>query len=389
MSTPDEYGFSTDLAHFAEDEKHHGAVIPPIYQNSLFVFDTMEELHTAIQNHPGSAPHHYSRVSNPTIDILEQKLAHFEGGEACKVFAAGMTGVSMAILSCVKQGSHVVAVDGIYGPTKAFLTDYLLQFGVECSIVDGRDTQAIIDACKDNTTLIYLETPTSNTFRLQDVPAICAFARSKGITTIVDSTYNTPIHMKPLEMGADIVVHSLTKYYGGHSNAMGGAVIGSKAYIQKLIKREILMIGALLPPFPAWLFIQGTRTLKLRIKQHEATANQVATWLEQQPEVKVVHHISLPSNPQYELYKATMTGSSGLFSFEAKTRDKAKIMDFCNRLKQFGRGISWGAFESLVVASHVKPIDYAESEWFVRLFCGLEDPEDLIADIAQALPALR
>lgn len=389
MSNPDEYGFSTDLAHFGEDEKHHGAVIPPIYQNSLFVFDTMEELHACMYGNPGGPPHHYSRVSNPTTELLETKLAHFEGGEACKVFAAGMTAVYLAIQSCVKQGDHIVAVDGIYGPTRVMVTDYLKRFGVECTIVDGRNTQAIIDACQENTTLIYLETPTSITFRIQDVPAICAFAKEKGITTIVDSTYNSPIHMKPLEMGADIVVHSLTKYYGGHSNAMGGAIIGSKEYIDRLVKKEVLMFGALLPPMQAWLFTQGTRTLKLRLKQHEIAGNQVASWLEQQPEVKAVHHLGLDSYPQKSLFHQTMKGSSGLFSFEAKTREKSKVFDFCNRLKLFGRGISWGAFESLVVASHVKPIDYAESEWFVRLFCGLEDPEDLIADIEQALPALR
>lgn len=389
MFNQDAYGFSTDLAHFGEDEKHHGAVIPPIYQNSLFLFDTMEELHKAIYETPGGPPHHYSRVSNPTLELLETKLAHFEGGEACKVFAAGMTAVYLAILSCVKQGDHVVSIDGIYGPTKALLTDYLAGYGVECTLVDGRDTQAIIDACKDNTTLIYLETPTSITFRLQDIPAIAKFAREKGISTIVDSTYNTPIHMKPIEMGIDIVVHSLTKYYGGHSNSMGGAIIGSNDYIQRLIKKEILMIGALLPPMQAWLFTQGTRTLKLRLKQHEIAGNLVANWLEQQPEVKAVHHLGLDSYPQKDLFKATMKGSSGLFSLEVNTKEKSKVFDFCNRLKLFGRGISWGAFESLVTASHVQPIDYAEPEWFIRLFCGLEDPEDLIADLAQALPALR
>jgi len=389
MSNPDEYGFSTDLAHYGEDEKHHGAVIPPIYQNSLFVFDTMEELHDCMYNNPGGPPHHYSRVSNPTLELLETKLAHFEGGEACKVFAAGMTAVYLAIQSCVGQGDHIVSVDGIYGPTRVLLTDYLKRFGVDCTLVDGRDTQAIIDACRPNTKLIYLETPTSITFRLQDVPAICAFAKEKGITTIVDSTYNTPIHMKPIEMGADIVVHSLTKYYGGHSNAMGGAIIGSKKYIDKLVKKEVLMFGALLPPMQAWLFTQGTRTLKLRLKQHEIAGNLVANWLEQQPEVKAVHHLGLDSYPQKDLFRATMKGSSGLFSVEFKSREKAKIFDFTNRLKLFGRGISWGAFESLVVASHVRPVDYAEAEWFVRIFCGLEDPEDLIKDIDQALAALR
>lgn len=389
MANGGNYGFSTQLAHFGEDEKHLGAVIPPIYQNSLFVFDTMEELHENMYRNPGGPPHHYSRVSNPTLELLESKVAHFEGGEACKVFAAGMTAVSMAILSAVKGGGHVVAVDGIYGPANAFLNTYLAKFGVECTMVDGRDTQQVIDACRENTTLIYLESPTSLTFRLQDIGEIAKFAREKGITTMIDSTYNTPIHMKPLEMGIDVVIHSLTKYYSGHSNATGGAVIGSKEYIQKLIKEEVILMGALLPPFQAWLFTQGSRTIKLRLKQHEIAGNKVAGWLEQQPEVKVVHHLGLDSYAQKDVFQKTMKGSSGLFSFEAKTREYAKVMDFCNRLQLFGRGISWGGFESLVVASHVKPCDYQEPEWFIRLFCGLEDPEDLISDIQNALPALR
>lgn len=389
MSRPDSYGFSTELAHFGEAGKHLGAVIPPIYQNTTFVFETMEELHEAIFENPGGPPYHYSRIGNPSVDLLEQKLAHFEGGEACKAFAAGMTAIAYAVLSCVNSGDHVVTVDGIYGPAKAFLTEFLQKFGVECTLVDGRDTQAVLDACKSNTTLIYLETPTSNTFRLQDVPAICAFAREKGIKTIVDSTYNTPIHMKPLEQGADVVIQSLSKYYGGHASAMGGAVIGSKEFVSGLSNHLIPMMGGLLPPFQAWLFTQGSRTLNLRLKQHEATANQVATWLEQQSEVKVVHHLGLDSYAQRDVFQRTMKGSSGIFSFEPATRDKAKVMAFCNRLKLFGRGIGWGAFESLVVAYEIQPIDYAEPSWFVRLFCGLEDADDLIADLAQALPALN
>ena len=389
MSTSDPTRFATDLAHYGEDEKHFGAVIPPIYQNTTFVFETMEELHEALFNNPGGPPYHYSRVGNPSTDLLERKLAHFEGGEACKVFAAGMTAVAFAVFASVKAGDHIVTVDGIYGPAKAFLTDYLAKFGVTCSVVDGRDTNAVIEACQSNTTLIYLESPTSNTFRLQDVPAICAFARSKGIRTIVDSTYNTPLHMKPLDQGADVVIQSLSKYYGGHANAMGGAVIGSYAFISGLTNSEVPMMGGLLPPFQAWLFTQGSRTLKVRLKQHEATANAVAAWLEDQPEVRVVHHIGLESFAQRDVFLRTMSGSSGIFSFEPVTRDKAKVMAFCDRLRLFGRGIGWGAFESLVVAYELQPCDYAEPEWFVRLYCGLEEPADLIRDLGLAIVDLR
>lgn len=382
--------FATELAHFGEHTKDQGAVIPPIYQNSLFVFPTMEELHEAMMENPGGSPHHYSRVSNPTVSILEEKLAHFEGGDACKCFAAGMTAVTVGILSAVEQGSHIVAVDGIYYPTKRLLTEYLpRKMGVTCTIVDGRDTQAIIDACQDKTSLIYLESPTSITFRLQDVEAVAKFARERGILTMVDNTYHTPIHQRPLDLGIDVVIHSLTKYYGGQSSAMGGAVIGSASFIDKLVRNEVLMMGALLPPMQAWLFIQGTRTLELRLKQHEKAGNAVAAWLEQQPEIKAVHHLGLDSYPQKNLYQRSIKGSSGLFSIELVCREKSKIFDFTNRLKLFGRGISWGGFESLVTASEVQPAGYDQPEWFIRLFCGLEDPQDLIADLDRALPALR
>lgn len=382
--------FATELAHFGEHAKDQGAVIPPIYQNSLFVFRTMEELHEAMMENPGGAPHHYSRVSNPTVSILEEKLAHFEGGDACKCFAAGMTAVTVGILSAVEQGSHIVTVDGIYYPTKRLLTEYLpRKMGVTCTIVDGRDTQAIIDACQDKTSLIYLESPTSITFRLQDVEAVAKFARERGILTMIDNTYHTPIHQRPLDLGIDVVIHSLTKYYGGQSSAMGGAVIGSASFIDKLVRNEVLMMGALLPPMQAWLFIQGTRTLELRLKQHEKAGNAVATWLEQQPEIKAVHHLGLDSYPQKDLYQRSIKGSSGLFSIELVCREKSKIFDFTNRLKLFGRGISWGGFESLVTASEVQPAGYDQPEWFIRLFCGLEDPQDLIADLDRALPALR
>ncbi len=390
MATDGCYGVNTQLAHFGESCPADGTpVVPPIYQNSLFTFPTMEGLLENMWNNPGGPPHHYSRVSNPSLELLEKKLANLEGGDACKVFASGMTAITIAIMNQVKGGDHVIVVDGCYGPVKALLTGDLPKYGVEATFVDGRDVDAIFAAVKPNTKLIYLESPTSLTFRLQDIPEVAKRAKERGIRTMIDATYNTPLMMKPLEMGIDIVCHSCTKYFSGHSDLTAGAVIASQEIIDNLVRNEVLMMGALLGPFQAWLLTRGTRTLAVRLPQHEKTANHVAGWLEQQPEVKVVHHIGLESYAQRDVFLKTMRGSTGLFSFEAKDDDRAKVMDFCNRLQLFGRGISWGGFESLVVASHVQPCDYDTPRWFIRLFCGLEDPEDLIADIANALPALR
>ena len=390
MSEDSLYGVNTQLAHFGETTTGDGCpVVPPIYQNSLFVYEKMEDLLHNMHNNPAGPPFHYSRVGNPSLHLAETKLANLEGGEAAKVFNSGMTAIAMAILSAVSQGKHVVCMDGCYGPVRGLLTSYLPKFGVSATFVDGRDTEAIFAAVQDNTCLIYLESPTSLTFRLQDVPEVARRAKELGILTMIDNTYNTALHMKPIEMGVDVVCHSCTKYYAGHSDITAGVVIGTHAFIDRLIKEEVLMMGALLGPMQAWLLTRGTRTVGLRLKQHEIVANEVATWLEQQPEIKVVYHLGLDSYPQKDLYKKLMKGSGGLFSFETHTQDRDKIMEFCNRLKLFGRGISWGGFESLVVAVHVQTIEQTEPVWLVRFYCGLEDSADLIADISNALPALR
>lgn len=390
MSIDGLYGVNTQIAHFAEETTGDGRpVIPPIFQNSLFVYEKMEDLIDNMVNNPIGPPHVYSRVSNPTLDLVEQKLANLEGGEMAKVFTSGITAISMAILSVVSQGAHVVCVDGCYGPVRTLLTDYLTRFGVTSTFVDGRDTDAIFDAVQPNTKLIYLESPTSLTFRLQDLPEVGRRARELGVLTMIDNTYNTALHLRPMDFGIDVVCHSCTKYYAGHSDLTAGVVIGSKEFITNLMKNEVMHMGALLGPFQAWLLTRGTRTVGVRLRQHQETANTVAAWLESQPEIKVVHHLGLDSYPQKDLFKKMMKGSGGLFSFEPVTQDRAKIMAFCNALKLFGRGISWGGFESLVVASHVCPLEQSEPTWLIRLYTGLEDAEDLQQDIENALSCLR
>jgi cystathionine gamma-lyase len=244
-----------------------------------------------------------------------------------------------------------------------------------------------VDEIRPETRVIYLESPSSLLFRMQDVPRITKIAREKGITTIFDNTYNTPIHMRPAEFGIDIVLHSGSKYLGGHSDINAGAICTDAARMKAIARNELSYYAALLHPFSAWLMLRGMRTLKVRLKEHEATANDVAAWLEDRPEVERVHHISLPSYPQRELYQLMMTGSSGLFSFEPKVQDRVRVLAFCDALKLFGRGISWGGFESLVVPIEM-PISLGrEKRWVIRLFCGLEGADELREDIEQALAA--
>lgn len=389
MDLPPDAGLSTLLQHFGEEEKIKGAVTPPIFQNSLFVFESMDELLTAMSEHPDGPQHHYSRVSNPSVEIAEKKIAKLEGADACKVTGSGMAALSIAVMSCVKQGSHVVAVDTGYGPLKALLTDYLSRFGVTYTFVNGGEVDEIVDALRPETDAIYLESPSSLVFQLQDLEAIAKIAQARGISTICDNTYNTPLHMQPHRLGIDLVCHSATKYLGGHSDITAGAVTASQERIDRIVRQEIALLGSILHPFQAWLLNRGLHTLELRVKRHETTANKVASWLESRKEIARVHHISLDSFPQRALYRKMMSGSGGLFSFEPKIQDPDKVKGFADALKIFQRGVSWGGFESLVVALPVHPLGYKERKWIVRLFCGLEDVQDLIADIDQALSYVR
>ena len=381
-------GVGTRLSHFGEEEKIAGAVIAPIFQNSTFVFDTIEEMGEAMTLHPNGPPYVYSRSSNPTVHLAERKIADLEGADICKLIGSGQGALTLAVISQVAAGAHIVAVDTLYGPNKGLFKDVLARFGVTWTYVEGSDPEEVIGAIRPETTLVYLESPSSLLFRLQDIDAITRVTRERCIATVFDNTYNTPLHFSPLQHGIDIVCHSGTKYLGGHSDITAGAICTDERRMDHILRHELNYFGSILHPFPAWLLMRGLRTLQVRLKRHEATANTVAAWLEQRPEIDVVHHISLDSFPQRDLYRRMYRGSSGLFSFEPKVQEAARVRAFCNRLKFFGRGVSWGGFESLVVAMPLQAMGMSEPRWVVRLHCGLEDPEDLIRDLSQALAEL-
>ncbi|HEY0866517.1 MAG TPA: PLP-dependent aspartate aminotransferase family protein [Fimbriimonas sp.] len=378
-------GLGTLLAHDGGTQSHTGAVAPPIYQTSTFVFDTMDELLAAMAKNPAGPPYHYSRVGNPSVELAEKKIAALEGTEACRLFGSGMAAISSAILSCVDAGSNVILVDTCYNPTRVLLRDYLAKFGVSLTMVAGTCTDEVLDAIRPETRLVFLESPSSLLFRLQDVAAIATACRERGISTAIDNTYSTPLHFQPAKLGIDLVCHSATKFLSGHSDVVAGAICASRERIERITRNEVSLLGAVLHPFSAWLLTRGMRTLQLRLRQHEAAGNAVAAWLEDRPEVARVHHVSLPSHPQHKLFRRMMKGSSGLFSFEPKVQDADRVKAFADRLRLFGRGVSWGGYESLVIALPVHPIDYPEPRWIVRLFCGLEEPEDLLRDLEQAL----
>lgn len=384
---PDELAAADDvLLHYGEDEHLHGAVVPPIFQNSLFVFPNVEAYRRSYAHgDPYEKGFLYSRVHNPTLEIVERKLAKLEGTDCAKVFGSGMAAISAAIFSAVEAGSHVVCVDTVYGPTRQLLQDYLPKFGVTTSLVDGCEDGEVFDAIRPETTLIFLESPSSMLFRLQDLEAIARVAREKRITTAIDNSYASPLFQNPARLGIDIVTHSATKYLAGHSDLVAGALCTSKARMERIIERELALFGGILAPLPAWLLLRGMRTLGVRMRAHAATADAVANWLADHPAVSKVHHIGRPDHPQRALIDRQMSGYGGLLSFELHDPDPCAVDAVINRLHVFQIGVSWGGFESLVVPASVQCRKSGKTRTVARLFCGLERAETLIADLDQAL----
>jgi cystathionine beta-lyase/cystathionine gamma-synthase len=375
----DNWGFDTVCQHLAEDYSFKGAVVPPIFQNSLFVYDDMD---TWEDRDKSKDKFVYTRVSNPTTEIVEKKLAALEGTERCRLFGSGMGAISAAVMSACEAGKHIVCTDAAYGPTKALIKEYLPQFGVESTFVDGRDTRAVESAIRPNTSCIYLESPGTFFFHIQDIRAITAIARERGLTTILDNSNATPYFQQPASLGVDLVVHTATKYLGGHSDVVAGVCCGSEARMAKLVWEEGLILGAVLDPFASWLLLRSLRTLPIRMERHQQSGLEVARFLESHPKIAQVFHPGLPSHEGHDLARTQMSGTCGLVSFKPAFQDRASVKRFCEGLKLFQMGVSWGGHESLIAPLNVPE---TEGEWLFRLSVGLETPADLIADLSAQL----
>lgn len=356
-------------------ERYMGAVTPPIFQTSLFVDCEREEDRFV-----------YTRVSNPTTEIAEKKIAMLEGGETAKCFSSGMGAISAAIMHYLKKDCHVVAVASIYGPARRFLESYMKRFGVEVTFVSGLDIQETEDAIRSNTTLIYLESPSTFLFLLQDLEQTAKIAKKHGVATVIDNTYSTPIFQRPLEHGIDMVVHSASKYFGGHSDLVGGVVIGRQEDMEQIAVSERELYGAVLSPFDSWLLIRGLRTLPYRMKHHMENALAVARFLEKREEVKEVIYPYCKSYPQYELACRQMEGASGLMSVVFDLESE-RIHKMAERVKVFQKGPSWGGYESLfsAVGADVKEDTPTMKKGLVRLHIGLENPDTLIEELEQVI----
>lgn len=378
--------------HHGDDyEAYKGAVVAPIFQNSLHVFPSAEAKE-AFDANCSDGQYVYGRVGNPTVELVEKKIAALERGDAAKCFGSGMAAISSALMSCLSSGSHVIGVKNMYGPAYRFLTEYMQKFHIEVTFVNGTDISEFRNAIRENTAAIYLESPTTFNLQLQDLQEVSKLAKLHNITTIIDNTWCTPLLQKPLEFGIDLVVHTLSKYMGGHSDIIGGVVVGRSELIDKIAVNERELFGGILHPFEAWLVMRGLRTLPVRLKQHQENAMKIAQFLEDHPKVSRVYYPGLPGHPQYELAKKQMKGCSGLMSFEL-TATLDKVRQFVNSLQMFKIGVSWGGFESLVIIpcaswSDERCKEFSLSKTMVRIAVGLENVDELMEDLYSGLSIL-
>lgn len=379
------------LHHLGEHQLPGNAVSPPIFQTSIFSFDSFESFQAALAN---EAEHFlYSRGNNPTVNLCEQKLAALEHAERAKLVSSGVAAISCAIMAFLQQGDHAVCVRSAYDWTGYILRTYLSRFGIEVTFVDGGTIEEFEQAIKPNTKLIYLESPATFTFTLQPLKQVVELARAYHLKTIIDNTWATPIFQNPIDLGIDLVVHSASKYLGGHSDLIAGVICGSNEDVTRIFNTEFLPMGPAPDPYMAWLILRGIRTLHLRMPVHYRNALGLAEFLEKRDDVESVNYPLLPSFPQYQLAREQLRGGSGLFSFRLKTRDREKVKQVTNAVRYFKRAVSWGGYESLFFPSLVKFADDApvpdERVSLIRVHAGLEDLEMLKADLGTALDAAK
>lgn len=380
------------LTHVGEDpKKYMGAVTPPVFLNSLHVFDTVKD-YFAVDIFDDE--YYYGRASNPTVTILEKKLAALEHGTRAVVFSAGMAACAAAILAVCKAGSHVICVRESYGPVQHLLDEFLCKkYEISVTYVVGKEVEEFKNAIRPETDMIILESPSTLVCNVVDLRAVAELAKEHGIKTYIDNTYSTPIFQKPLDFGIDIVMHTMTKYIGGHSDIIGGVLISKDEQFMRDVMVQRDWFGGVLGPMEAWLAIRGLRTLDVRMQRHYETGMKVAKYLENHPKVKRVFYTGLESHPQYELARSQQSGECGLLSIEIEGSVE-NVETFVDNLKLFEKGCSWGGFESLAIAF---TYNWSEEELkfheltrnIVRLHCGLEGAENLIADLEQALDKIK
>ncbi|MEP0155621.1 methionine gamma-lyase [Pseudophaeobacter sp.] len=386
-------GFATRAIHHAYDaQANEGALTPPLHLTSTFAFETAE---SGGEMFAGDRPGHiYSRISNPTLDLLEQRIATLEGAEAGLALSSGMGAITSTLWTLLSPGDEILVDKTLYGCTFAFMRHGLQKFGITVSHVDMTDLARLQAAISPQTRVVYFETPANPNMRLVDIAGASRIAHAHGATVVVDNTYATPYLTRPIELGADLVLHSATKYLGGHGDVVAGLLVGRAEQIQEIRLTGMKdMTGAVMAPFNAMLVLRGLKTLALRMERHSSTAAEIADWLEAHPAVATVHYPGLPSFDHYDLACRQMALPGGMIAFELKGGLPAGRA-MMNRLKMITRAVSLGDAETLIqhpasmTHSTYTPDERAEhgiTEGLVRLSAGLENVADILQDLEQSL----
>jgi cysteine-S-conjugate beta-lyase len=372
-------------------DANFGIVNPPVYHASTVLYPTLDALEAG-QKHREPGKVYYGRSGTPTTFALEDAVAALDGGYRAIAVASGVAAVTTAILAFVKTGDHVLMVDSVYGPTRRFCDTLLARFGVATTYYDPTIGAGIAALIRPNTRVVFLESPGSLTFEMQDVPAIVAAAKQAGVATIVDNTWATPVYFKPLAHGVDVTIQSATKYIGGHSDLMLGVITMMEPNYAR-IRQVANELGHHAAPDDCYLAQRGLRTISVRLQRHFETGLTLARWLQRQPEVACVHHPALPDDPGHAIWKRDFTGASGLFAFELRPVSRKALAAMVDGMQLMGMGYSWGGYESLLLPSDPTPMRTARP-WqapgpLLRVHAGLEDPADLIADLERGLERLH
>jgi cystathionine beta-lyase len=375
----------TLLAHLGRDPKaQHGAVNPPVYHASTILYKDVESLRGAkdIRFHRNSVT--YGRSGTPTTFALQDAVAELEGGYGAIAVSSGLAAVTASIMALVEAGDHILVTDSVYGPARAFCDSVLARFGVETSYYDPLIGSGIAALIRENTRLVFTESPGSQTFEVQDIPAIAEAAHAAGAAVLMDNTWGTPLYCKPFNLGVDVSIHAGTKYIVGHSDAMLGMIVTSEAYYEK-VRRGVMSLGHSAAPDDVYLGLRGFRTLSVRLERHHRTGVALATWLSERPEVARVMHPALPGDPGHAIWKRDFAGASGLFGLVLHPVSSRAVDEMLDHLELYGMGYSWGGFESLIIPTDPGSIRTA-TQWTdpgpaLRIHAGLEDLDDLMADL--------
>lgn len=383
--------FETTVVHAGEDpERHLGSLSTPIYQTALHVFPNAEDGHLIHEGHkPG---YFYGRMGNPTQAALEQAMCQVEGGEAALALASGMAAISNTILSIVEPGDHIVAPASLYATTGALLDGLLPKLGVKVSYVDATHAANYQEAVTPETRLFYLESPANPTMKMVDVEAVVSVARAKSITTVMDNTFATPYNQRPLALGVDVVVHSATKYLGGHGDLTAGVIVGRKDIVDRAHWQTNKVLGGVIAPWTAWLVMRGLRTLALRMERHNSNALKVARFLAAHPKVRDVHYPGLETHPQHALALRQMKGFGGMLSFDVGGVDEGRRL--VDNVNLCSLAVSLGDVSTLIqhsasmthaIVPRERRLAVGITDGLLRLSVGIEDPDDIVADLSEAL----